>query len=235
MKKKTTAFTLVLAAAIGASALTGCKIATVIPIGTESEYTGATKFDASAGGDSLWTDQMVPEITEKAVDLTELLNSSNGDLFSDTASAQAAKVPTDSSAAASKSIIYAVKGTGTVVEVVSKAVSEEASSKGYLLIKLDGYDGDDVIKLAVGPVNMDTSLRDAVDFMDINNYNGQKVTTNEWAQVASNINSLVQDYVIANVDLTTAQDKKVNFIGAFSISSTKKDELFITPVSLELE
>ena len=82
---------------------------------------------------------------------------------------------------------------------------------------------------------MDTSLRDAVDFMDINNYNGQKVTTNEWAQVASNINSMVQDYVIANVDLTTAQDKKVNFIGAFSISSTKKDELFITPVSLELE
>ena len=217
---------------IGALAVSGCK---VILIGTESEYTGATSFDASAGGDSLWSDQLVPEITEKAVDLAELLNSSGGDLFSDTASAMAAKVPTDSSTAASKSIIYAVKGTGTITEVVSKAVSEDASSKGYLLIKLDGYDGDDTIKLAVGPVNMDTSLRDAVDFMDINNYNGQKVTTNEWAQVASNINTMVQDNVISKLDLTTASGKTAEFTGAFSVSSTKKDELFITPVILELK
>ena len=217
---------------IGTLAVSGCK---VIPIGTESKYTGATSFDASAGGDSLWSDQLVPEITEKAVDLAELLNSSGGDLFSDTASAMAAKVPTDSSAAASKSIIYAVKGTGTITEVVSKAVSEDASSKGYLLIKLDGYDGDDTIKLAVGPVNMDTSLRDAVDFMDINNYNGQKVTTNEWAQVASNINTMVQDNVISKLDLTTASGKTAEFTGAFSVSSTKKDELFITPVILELK
>lgn len=217
---------------IGTLAVSGCK---VIPIGTESEYTGATSFDASAGGDSLWSDQLVPDITEKAVDLAELLNSSGGDLFSDTASAMAAKVPTDSSAAASKSIIYAVKGTGTITEVVSKAVSEDASSKGYLLIKLDGYDGDDTIKLAVGPVNMDTSLRDAVDFMDINNYNGQKVTTNEWAQVASNINTMVQDNVISKLDLTTASGKTAEFTGAFSVSSTKKDELFITPVILELK
>ncbi|HAG68705.1 MAG TPA: DUF2291 domain-containing protein [Lachnospiraceae bacterium] len=223
---------LTLAAAFTVSSATGCK---VIPIGTESEYTGANSFDASEGSDSLWADQLVPEINEKAVDLTDLLNQSGGDLFSDTASAMAAKVPTDSSAAASKSIVYAVKGTGTVMEVVSKAVSEEASSKGYLLIKPDGYDGEDVIKIAVGPVNMDTSLRDAVDFMDINNYNGQKVTTNEWAQVASNINGMVQDYVIANVDLASAQDKTVEFTGAFSVSSTKKDELFITPVALEFK
>ncbi len=228
MKKHIVLLSLIVAVA----AVPGCK---VIPIGTESEYTGATSFDASAGGDTLWTDQLVPEINEKAVDLAELLNESGGDLFSDTASAKAAKVPTDSTAAASKSIVYAVKGTGTVTEVVSKAVSEDASSKGYLLVKLDGYDGDDVIKIAVGPVNMDTSLRDAVSFMDINNYNGQKVTTNEWAQVASNINTMVQDYVIANVDLTTAQDKPVEFTGAFQISSTKKDELFITPVALTIK
>ena len=82
---------------------------------------------------------------------------------------------------------------------------------------------------------MDTSLRDAVDFMDINNYNGQKVTTNEWAQVASNINTMVQDNVIANLDLTTASGKTAEFTGAFSVSSTKKDELFITPVILELK
>ncbi len=221
-------------ALLGALLLTaaGCK---VIPIGTEAEYTGQKDFDASAGGDSLWSEQLVPEINEKAVDLAELLNKSGGDLFSDEASAMAAKVPTDSSSAASKSIIYAVKGKGTVKEVISKAVSEDASSKGYLLIKLDGYDGEDVIKIAVGPVNMDTSLRDAVDFMDINNYNGQKVTTNEWAKVASNINTMVQDYVIANVDLTQAQDKTVEFTGAFSISSTKKDELFITPVALTIQ
>ena len=233
MKKRI--ITLVLAAVFSVSTLGGCGIAKVIPIGTEGEYTGEVKFDASAGGDTMWTDQLAPEISEKAVDLTELLNSSNGDLLGAGASAKAAKVPTDSSAAASKSIIYAVKGTGTVEEVVSKVVDPEASSKGYLLIKPDGYSGEEVIKIAVGPVNMDTSLRDAVTFMDINNYNGQKVTTNEWADVAKSINQMSQDYVVANLDLASAKGKTVDFTGAFTVSSTKKDEVFITPVALEIK
>lgn len=233
MKKRI--ISLILVTGLSLSMLCGCGIAKVIPIGTEGEYTGEVKFDASAGGDTMWTDQLAPEISGKAVDLTELLNASGGDLLSAGASSKAAKVPTDASAAASKSIIYAVKGTGTVEEVVSKAVDSEASSKGYLLIKPDGYTGDEVIKIAVGPVNMDTSLRDAVTFMDINNYNGQKVTTNEWADVAKSINQMSQDYVVANIDLTSAQGKTVDFVGAFTVSSTKKDEVFITPVALEIK
>ena len=233
MKKRL--ISLILVMGLSAALISGCSVAKVIPIGTEGEYTGEVKFDASEGGDTMWTEQMVPEISDKAVDLTELLNSSNGDLLGASASAMAAKVPTDSSAAASKSIIYAGKGTGTVEEVVSKAVDPEASSKGYLLIKPDGYSGEDVIKIAIGPVNMDTSLRDVVTFMDINNYNGQKVTTNQWADVAKSVNQMSQDYVVANVDLTSAQGKTVDFIGAFTVSSTKKDEVFITPIALEIK
>lgn len=233
MKKRI--ISLILVMGLSAALLSGCSVAKVIPIGTEGEYTGEVKFDASAGGDTMWTEQLAPEITEKAVDLTELLNASGGDLLGSAASAMAAKVPTDASAAASKSIIYAVKGTGTIEEVVSKQVDPEASSKGYLLIKPDGYSGEDVVKIAIGPVNMDTSLRDAVTFMDINNYNGQKVTTNEWADVAKNVNQMSQDYVVANVDLASAQGKTAEFTGAFTVSSTKKGEVFITPVALEIK
>ena len=62
---------LLLAAVMCTFCLTGC--VKIIDKGTEGEYTGEVAFDAAADSSSDW-EQVVAEITEKAVDLKEQLD-----------------------------------------------------------------------------------------------------------------------------------------------------------------
>jgi len=61
-------------------ALTGC--VKVVEIGHEDEITGNVRFDAASNVEEIWASKAVPELKEKAVELTTLLQESNGDLKS---------------------------------------------------------------------------------------------------------------------------------------------------------
>ena len=79
MKKRVIA--LGLALALSASALlTGCGIVKVVKIGEEGKYTGNVEFNAGYDVAAIWEDSALPEMNETAVDLTEFLTQSNGDL-----------------------------------------------------------------------------------------------------------------------------------------------------------
>ena len=119
---------------------------------------------------------------------------------------------------------YVVKGTGTVEKV------DTESRAGYILVKLDGYDGNEVIKIQVGPVYKGSSIRDSLDFIKYGDYKNQE----EWAAVSRSINERIDANVVQPADPSSLEGKKITFTGAFTVSSENTDVL-ITPISLEAE
>ena len=60
-------------AACTAVTFTGCGVVTVVPIGEEASYTGKQEFDSAAESQGDWG-AVVADISDKAQDLSELLN-----------------------------------------------------------------------------------------------------------------------------------------------------------------
>lgn len=210
-------------------ALPGCK---VIKIGEESKYTGASSFDASTAGEQLWEEQVEKEYPNKAVDLAVLLNDSQGDLMSeDVISAHGGKDLTTTSSAANNSVVYCVKGTGTVTSVDAKAVDDSASSKGYITVQLDDYSGSAVVRIAVGPVVSSTSLRDYLDGVSLNDFKD----TTEWSNVSKSLNELMLSEVIDKADIAHIGGKTVSFVGCFTTNPSDANAIDISVVTLSSE
>ena len=136
--KKTIAFMLVCAMAM--LSLTGC--VKIIDKGTEGEYTGEVAFDAAADSSSDW-EQVVTEITEKAVEAADLLG---GDW--------------DGKAAA-------IKVTAPVKEFESKANGK----KNALILDVEGFDG--TVKVQVGSIYSGTDVRDVQSVKNFESFTNQ--------------------------------------------------------------
>ncbi len=216
MKKRVLAVTLALT--VAASMMTGCGVVKVIKIGEEGKYTGEVAFDADSNVEEFWESKAVPELNEKAVDLRDLLTEANGDLKS-LGEKYGKFTMVDSG-----QLNYVVKGTGTVEEV------DTESRAGYILVKLDGYDGNEAIKIQVGPVYKGSSIRDSLDFIKYGDYKNQE----EWAAVSRSINERIDANVVQPADPSSLEGKKITFTGAFTVS-TENTDVLITPISLEAE
>ena len=107
MKKRMIALALALTLA-ASTLLTGCGIVKVIKIGEEGKYTGDVEFNAGDDVAAIWEESALPELNEKAVDLKEFLEQSNGDLTA------LAEEYGSYSMGKSGELSYAVKGTGTL-------------------------------------------------------------------------------------------------------------------------
>lgn len=196
--------------------LTGC--VKVVKIGEEGKYTGDVEFNAGDDVAAIWEDSVLPEFEENAVDLTEFLSQSNGDLT--TLADEYGKY----SMGDSGELSYVVKGTGTVSEVNTE------SQAGYMAIQLDGYTGTESVKIQVGPVYKGSSIRDSLSFIKFGDYKNQE----QWAAVSQSINEVVAKDVIEPADPANLQGKTVSFIGAFTVSTGSSDVL-ITPTALEVK
>ncbi len=195
---------------------TGC--VKFVKTGEEAAITGATKFDAGDDVANFWENTALPEMEGKAGDLAELLTAAAGDM-----SAMSSEDYAKYSMGDKGELTYTVKGTGTIKEVVTD------KKAGYLVIVIDNYSGTDVIKIQIGTVYKGTSVRDSLNFIDFNDYTNQI----EWAEVSQSINSLIQKTVIDPIGYDAfAVDKKIEFLGAFTVGSS--NEILITPTELSL-
>ena len=99
-----------LVAVMMTTCMTGC--VKVVKIGQEAELTGEQEFNAVDNVAAIWESEALPELQEKAVELSEFLTEANGDLkyFVD-------KYGKYSIEYSSGEINYVVKGTGTVEEI----------------------------------------------------------------------------------------------------------------------
>ena len=209
MKKKLLALTLTLVFAVS---LTGC--VKVVKIGEESTLTGKQEFNATDSVQGMW-ESAEANIEEKAVDLPAFLTEAGGDLKSLVDKYGKYSMGT------SGTISYAVKGSGVVEEV------NQEKKAGYMTVKLDGYDGPEIIKIQIGSIYKGSSTRDTLDIIRFGDYTNQE----EWAAVSQELHSQIDVNVIQPADPASLQGKTIDFVGTFTADSD--DELLITVVKLE--
>jgi predicted lipoprotein len=194
------------------STITGCM--KVVKIGEEYKLTGETVFNAGDNIAGIWDSAAIPELTEKAVDLSTLLTESNGDLNS------LADKYGKYSMGTSGELNYVVKGTAIVKEVNIE------KKNGYVEVTLNDYTGPMVIRLQVGPVFKGSSIRDSLDLIKFEDYKNQV----DYAAVSQSIHDLIKSTIIDKIDLSSLQGKEIEFTGCFTVG--KEEVISITPVDL---
>ncbi|MBS1811927.1 MAG: DUF2291 domain-containing protein [Acidobacteria bacterium] len=190
-----------------------CKLWTIRPIeSTEQKPAAASaQFDAAGYVASIWDSKVVPLVNEKSVELTTLLAALEAD-------AEAAKKQYGSGDSGTH---FLVKGTGRVSRF------DSASQNRTLAITVPNQKTE--ILIQVGPVFRGTALRDAVGFIQFNQFVNQL----QYADVANQLHERVAASVLKNIDLTKAQGRQVSFAGAFTLADRNK--IVITPVSLAFD
>lgn len=211
MKKKILVLSL---AAILAVSVTGC--VKVVKIGDEGSLTGKVEFSASDSVSALW-ESAEKNIEEKAVELPAFLEEAGGNLKSLVDKYGKYSMGT------SGSISYAVKGTGTVEEV------DQEKKAGSMIVKLDGYDGPETIRLQIGSIYKGSSTRDTLDVISFGDFTNQE----EWAAISQELHAMIDQNVVQPADPGSLQGKTIDFVGTFTADSD--DELLVTPVKLEVK
>ncbi|MBR2142128.1 DUF2291 domain-containing protein [Anaerovibrio sp.] len=192
--------------------LTGC--VKVVEIGHEDEITGTKRFDAAGSVEAIWQSQAVPELKEKAVDLTKLLTESNGTLQS--VAGKYGKY----SMGTSGELSFIVKGNGKVTEINTE------KRAGYMTVQLEGYNGPIAVKLQIGPVFKGSAIRDSLSFIKYEDYTNQV----DWAKISQSIHDVVAKDVIEPANVSSLMGKTVEFTGCFTVD--KPDEILVTPAEL---
>ena len=203
-----------LAAGLLTVSLTGCRIATVVRIGEEETLIGGGE-ESLLDVASFWDSQVLPEIEDSAVDLSQLLTDAAGDLSTQEAKAHKTQ--------GSNGIDVAVHAEAEVVQAVTD------KKAGYVTLSLPDYTGETVINLQTGSVIKKTSVRDYLSFINVNDYSDQI----EYAQLSKNINAYIMDNVLSGVDAGSLVGKTIEFYGCFTYE--KDDEILITPVTFTVK
>jgi predicted lipoprotein len=183
---------------------------TIVPIAQVEAKAQSEKFDAVAYVDGIWESQIVPTISEKAVDLATVLSQIQVDDKGRAKKDQLTNIAEDyGSITDGEAHVYMVKGEGVVSEV------DDKSRVGTLTLKLDGYDGPIAVKLYTGPriPSDDTAVRDAVGFIKFGDFREQT----EYGKVGSELNKRVATTVLGNLDKATLVGKRISFDGAIGI------------------
>ncbi len=215
MKKRVISLVTALILAASAFSMTGC--VKVVKIGEEGKLTGDVEFNAGDNVANIWDSKALPELEGKAVDITQFLEESGGDLKSLVDKYGKYSMGT------SGEINYVVKGTALVEEV------NQEKKAGYMVVKPEGYGGDVVIKLQIGSVYKGSSVRDSLDFIKFGDYNNQQ----EWAAVSQSFHDIIDATVVKAAAPETLQGKTIEFTGTFT--ANKDDEILITPVKLTVK
>ncbi len=169
-------------------------------------FFAADKFDAEGYVNSIWDGKIIPYMTEKAVDITELKQAA-------TANPRAAGDKYGYRAVAEHNPYnYSVKGRIKILEANVK------SRNGRLEADVAPYDGMPDITLQVGPIYKGTSIRDMLDFVTFDDFKNQV----EFAKLATQLNLHVRDTVIA--PLAILEDggvgREFDLVGATTMEGT---------------
>lgn len=191
--------------------LTGCRLWTVRPIETTAPgaSTESRPFSAAGYVDSIWASRLIPEVAGRSVELPVLLAALDAD-------PQAAKREYGRGESGAH---FLVKGVGKITH------AETASQNRTLMISLPGRESGRIL-IQVGPVFRGTALRDALGFIQFNQFINQL----QFAEVSNELHNRVATSVVGDLDMTKVVGREVTFAGAFTLSD--RDRIVITPVSL---
>lgn len=187
---------------------------TVVPInqpGTAAAPGQGGNFNAGSYVESIWASKVVPTVTSKAVDLTTLLPALQKD-------PQAAGQKYG--LALNGSDHFMVKGQGKVTKV------DTSGPNGLATVDL-GH-GLPPVMIQIGPLILGESLRDAVGFINFNDFTNQI----DYGAVSQALNQKSAKDVVGKIDLKTLQGKTISFVGTFTY--TDPQQVTITPVKIDV-
>lgn len=118
---------------------------------------------------------------------------------------------------------YIVKGRAVVKEVKTN------SAAGKIILDVKDISGKRDVIIQVGPVIQKSSIRDALSFINFNDF----VNQIEFASVSKEINQYILNNVLKDIKDKKMAGKEVQFVGAFTYD--KSGKILITPVKIILE
>lgn len=195
--------------------LAACKPWTIRPIESRGEKPAAAsqQFNAEAYVDSIWESKILPTVKEKAVDLPALLTAIDADI--EVAKQQYGRTEIGGA------MHFIVKCEGRINRV------NASSQNRTISLSLPGYKGKSEVVMQAGPVFRGTSIRDAVGFIQFNQFVNQL----QYADVGNKLNDRVSTSVLKGFDPATAEGRHVSFYGAFTLGDRAR--IVITPVIFE--
>lgn len=164
-------------------------------------YFANGSFDAKAYVSGIWDEKLLPYVRDSAVELPTLL----AQLAADEGAASARYGRRQ--VAEGAPFNFAVKGEAVVVS------ANTSSRVGVAELDLVGPDGKGDGKadavLQIGPVFKGTSIRDALPFVEFDDFVNQL----DYAALSNELNVRVRDSVFAGVDTAALPGKRVSFHG----------------------
>ena len=208
------AMTAILGLSLGLTALGACKIVPNPEPGSETAASQTDEDRMAAKAGEIYDAQLVPYVSQKAIDLSTLTAALQGGLD---AAGQAHGVRPQAEGSPWN---FLVKGQGTVIE------ARRESRAATLTLDVTGDNQPDMT-IQLGPVIKGTALRDAADFIVFTDYRDQI----EFAKLARTLNDRAHGAIrLPEGDLT---GKTVRFEGATTLR-TATDPILVVPTLLEI-
>jgi predicted lipoprotein len=183
------------------------------PKGTGSIAASSSDLNPTRYVAAYWQSKILPTVKRSAVDLPTLLASLKRD-----PGATAKRYGNVATLGGEPTFL--VKGSGRIVSVNTSGIPSEA---GLAL----GADKAAAAYLQLGPILTGTDVRDAMPFINFNQFADQ-VT---YSEVATAINKRIETTTLDKLDDATLKGKHVDFTGAFTRGPGKP---LITPVTVEV-
>ncbi|MGY5811303.1 DUF2291 family protein [Rhizobium sp. LEGMi198b] len=200
-----------------AAALPGCKIIKTPTAEEKAANAAKSAFDPTAKVDAIWQSQAVPDLEKRSGDLKTVMQA-------------AASNPDEAGAKYGNPRKQSTSPWTYAVKLKGKIVAADTTSRAATLdVDVDG-DGKADAKIQIGPAIRGTALRDALDFVDFNEFKNQI----EWAQFGKAFNEKVNTSFLAALPRDGLTGKTVNVTGAFPLPASGQLPL-ITPSALTLE
>ena len=205
---------------------------TIVPIAEVEAQKQLEEFDPVAYVEGIWSSQLLPAVTEKAVDLAAILNQFEVDAQGRAKKDQLTAIAEENGLiTVGEAHVYLVKGEGTVTAV------DTESRVGTLTLQLDGYDGPITVQLYIGPriPSDETAVRDAVGFINFGDFRDQT----EYGKVGSELNKRIASEVLGGLDVATLEGKRITFYGAlgirtFNLIDIDVSTLTVVPIQVEV-
>ncbi len=202
--------------------VTGCTFATVRPldpttgkaiIGDEDQ-----KFNAVNLAAQMWETQVFPALEQGATPIDPLLTALRAD-------AKAASEKYGRRPGAEQPYSFMVTGQGKVLTV-------NTDSRAGIATVDTTSDGQADLTLAIGPVIRGTALRDALPFINFNQFTNQM----DYAAVSNQLNALINEKVLTPLgDVHGLEGKTVSFSGAFTLGTDlTASNVMVSPALLKV-
>jgi len=189
----------------------GCTLATVRSLEDDAE--AKTGFNPANYVASIWDTEFVPTMEANAVDISQLLVELDAN--------EEAATEQYGNRTSTGPYSFMTRGEARIITV------NRESRVGLAELDLSPFDGTADIFLAIGPVLRGNALRDAVGFIQFNDFTNQV----EFAQVSDAMKERIDQQVLTEFNIDDRVGATIRFLGAFTFDD--RDEIVIIPIRLE--